>query len=228
MGRKAVALYTGGKDSHYALLKSLNEGYDVEELLIILPERIDSWLFHAVNTVWGKLHGELIGISYELLRVSGVKDLEVLELKSWLSKLRQEGFKYVISGVVMSNYQKVVIDRVCSELGMIHVTPVWGVNPYELLKSELSVLNAIIVAIQAYGLDERWLGEVLDIGKLDEFVNVCREYGINPVGEGGEFETFVISSPLFRGRRVCVGSIRKVWNPYHYVGYAIIDDAYIC
>jgi len=181
-----------------------------------------------VNIKWSILHSKLLGIDYELMESSGLRDYEVLELRRKFNNLRSYGFKYVVSGVISSNYQKKVIDSLCNELNLIHITPLWGLNNYELLKTEVKLLEFIIVAIQAYGLDTKWLGEKLTINNINEFINICDKFGINPVGEGGEFETFVVSSPLFDNKRICIKSCRKVWYPNQWVGYLIIENAELC
>lgn len=127
-----------------------------------------------------------------------------------------------------SNYQKAIIDDICMELGLIHITPLWGLDPYELLRSEISVLGFIITAIQSYGLNPKWLGVRLNKNLIDEFLDNCVKYNISPVGEGGEYETFVTESPLFNGRKICIVSSRRIWNEYHWVGYLFIDNAMVC
>jgi uncharacterized protein (TIGR00290 family) len=163
-----------------------------------------------------------------MMESSGLRDYEVLELKRKFNELKDRGFRYVISGVVSSNYQKKVIDSLCSELNLTHITPLWGLNSYELLKTEVKLLEFVVVAIQAYGLDIRWLGERLTVNNINEFISVCNRFSINPVGEGGEFETFVTSSPLFNNRKICIKSSKKVWYPNQWVGYLIIEDAELC
>ncbi|MEM0454151.1 MAG: diphthine--ammonia ligase [Sulfolobales archaeon] len=228
MVEKALVLYSGGKDSHYALFKALNQGYSIEKLLIVLPSRIDSWLFHSINIKWCVLHSELLGLDYEVMHSSGVKDREVEELRKKLNELRDDGFKYLISGVTASNYQKTIVDRLCNALGIIHVTPLWNYDPRTLLYEEVRSLGFIITAIQAYGLGIEWLGNLINLDNIEMFVRTCLKYGINFVGEGGEFETYVVSSPLFNNKKVCVRSSKKVWYPNHWVGYLVIEDAEVC
>lgn len=174
------------------------------------------------------MHAKLLGIDYTVLYSSGVKDREVFELRRKLEELRSAGFKYVVSGVIASNYQKSRVDSICSDLDMVHVTPLWSYDPHTLLLEEVRSLGFIITAIQAYGLNSTWLGSVLNLNNLESFVSNCIKHGINFVGEGGEFETYVIKSPLFGQRSICVRSSRKVWHPNHWVGYLIIEDAGIC
>jgi len=60
------------------------------------------------------------------------------------------------------------------------------------------------------GLGEEWLGVILDHKYLDRLLSISRKYGISPVGEGGEFETFVLDAPHFR-RKIRVLEHEKHW-----------------
>lgn len=223
-----AVLYSGGKDSHYALIKTLAGGFIVNRLLIVTPLREDSWLFHTVNVRWAVLHAKLMKIEYELVECSGVKDLEVNELREAIAGLANNGFKYVVSGVVQSAYQKAIIDDICRGLGLTHIAPLWREDPRRLLEEEVKVLGFIITAIQAYGLSPKWLGMRLETSNIREFLEECNRHGINPVGDGGEFETLVTESPLFNGRKLCIRASRRYWNPYHWLGYLTIDEIMIC
>ena len=50
------------------------------------------------------------------------------------------------------------------------------------------------------GLEDTWLGQVLDCDNLAEFLTRCEKGGVNPMGEGGEYETMVIEGPNMNGR----------------------------
>jgi len=45
-----------------------------------------------------------------------------------------------------------------------------------------------------------WLGRELDERATEQLVALSQEKGINPSGEGGEYETLVLDSPLHRRR----------------------------
>jgi len=51
------------------------------------------------------------------------------------------------------------------------------------------------VQVAAYGLDESWLGRRYDADALAELVDLREECGVHPLGEGGEFETYVVDGP---------------------------------
>jgi len=221
---KALALYTGGKDSHYAIMEALRQGVDVRVLLTAVPRREDSWMFHVVNIKWTKLHAEAMERKIIYHTVSGEKEEEVKELEEIIGKIIEEtGIEAIITGAVASMYQKKRIDKIAEELGVKHIAPLWGRDQEELVRSEARTLRFIITAVQAYGLTEKWLGAEITGDNIDEFLDTCRRYSISPVGEGGEFETFVIDSPLMK-KRVSIRKGKRIWHPAGY-GYFIIEDA---
>ncbi len=223
---RAAALYTGGKDSHYAIVEALRNGVSVELLIIVVPASSNSWMFHAINVEFAKLHADLIGVDKVVIHSSGVKEIEVSEVLSQLRKLDLRlKYRYLISGAVASKYQKERVDLIARELGLEHVTPLWGRDQRTLLLEETRYLSFMITAIQAYGLSMRWLGTVINEGNVEEFLRDLEKHGISPVGEGGEFETYVITSKLFKGGGVYVESAELVKYPLHGSGYYVIKSA---
>ena len=52
----------------------------------------------------------------------------------------------------------------------------------------------------AEGLDEKWLGRVIDRKTLAELIKLSEKTYINVAFEGGEAETLVIDGPIFKRR----------------------------
>ena len=225
---KALALYTGGKDSHYAIIKALEKGIMTTCLVIVISDREDSWMFHTVNIEHALLHATLMGIPYVPVRVSGAKEIEVEELKhalEGLTTLHVDGVEYLITGAVASQYQKKRVDKLAEELGLEHYAPLWGSNQDELFLQEANTLRFLMTAVQAYGLSKELLGKPITPSLAVRLLPKFQRYSISPVGEGGEFETFVISSPLFKGRSITIRRASIAWNPNAFAGYYRIEDA---
>ncbi|MCD6428235.1 MAG: diphthine--ammonia ligase [Desulfurococcales archaeon] len=228
MLKKAIALYTGGKDSHYSIIKALEAGVKVAALITAVPKLTDSWMFHSVNLRYVKLHAQAMNLPLYMISVSGVKEKEVEELRNYIKGAvlsRHDDVDYIISGATASRYQKERVDSLAEELGLKHLAPLWGCDPVNLLAEEVNYIDFIIVAVQAFGLTARWLGKLVSHKDLSDFVEICRKFGINPVGEGGEIETFVISSPLFHGHAVRIHKSVVEWFPELHYGYYLIEDA---
>jgi len=194
---RVAVLYTGGKDSHYALLKALDQGHDVVCLITAVAKKGDSYMFHTVNIRWSLLHGEAMGIPQYLVEVSGEKEREVEELSLHIERLMEKcGLEGLVTGAVASVYQKSRIDKITRQLGLRHIAPLWGYDPVRLLREEVETLRFVITAVMAMGLGPQHLGRVVTPDFAEEIIALSRKYGFSPVGEGGEYETFVVESPL--------------------------------
>ena len=95
----------------------------------------------------------------------------------------------------------------------------WGKDPERLLRGMLTDgFEIIIVAVAAPPLDKSWLGRRIDEKCIAELAGLNKKYGISLVGEGGEFETFVLSCPLFR-KRIKILESEKHWDEKARSGY---------
>lgn len=217
---RMAALCSGGKDSAYALWLAMREGHEVERLVAMIPKREDSWMFHRPNVQLIDLFAECVGIPITKAETSGEKELELEDLKRVLQTLDVDG---VVSGAIASRYQRDRIDRICDELGLIHLAPLWGLEPMEALREMLALgFEIVITSVSARGLDERWLGRRIDDGCLKDLLKLQEKFGVNPSGEGGEFESLVLDAPLFR-KRIEILETERVWRGDS--GYLLIKGA---
>jgi len=49
--------------------------------------------------------------------------------------------------------------------------------------------------VAARGLDENWIGRVLDEESVKELIDLADKHRFHPAGEGGEYETKVVGFP---------------------------------
>lgn len=209
MRMRLASLFTGGKDSTYATHLATEGGDDVAYLVTMHPRRSDSWMFHTVNIHLAKMVAEAIGIDHVAAATSGEKERELDDLKRVLGGLDVDG---VVSGAIASTYQRSRVDRICDELGMEHNIPLWRRDARKLLE-EMLVADLVIVvtAVAARGLDQRWLGRVLDSAAVTELAELHRRFGVDVCGDGGEMETLVLDAPWFRSR-LEITKARMVWD----------------
>ncbi|RQH03203.1 diphthine--ammonia ligase [Natrarchaeobius oligotrophus] len=204
-----VSLFSGGKDSSWALYRALEEGIDVRRLLTVHPSD-DSYMYHVPATELASLAAESIGI--ELVDVDpgdlgaesatdsneqGDDELEPLEAAlSDLDRELEGGLAGVTAGAVESEYQTSRIEGMCDRLGCRLFAPLWQRDPHDLADAMLEVgFEIVIVQVAAGGLDRSWLGRTLDREAIEELDALNAEYGVHVLGEGGEFETLVVDGP---------------------------------
>lgn len=217
---RVAVLATGGKDSTLALHRAMGEGHRVETLVCMIPMRDDSYMFHYPNINLIDLFAEAINLPLVKGETRGEKERELEDLKRILAGLNVEG---VVLGAVASTYQKSRVENICNQLGLKCLTPLWGEEPYKILREILELeFEAIITGVYAYGLDARWIGRRIDGDAVAELMELNRRYGISPIGEGGEYETLVVNSKFFK-KRIRILEAEKRWDGQR--GYLIIKKA---
>lgn len=217
---RVAALISGGKDSALAVHYALRKGYEIKFLVTMLPQREDSWMFHFPNIHLTKLFAEAAGIQLVTAETAGVKETELEDLKNLLATLDVEG---IVSGAILSRYQKDRIDKVCRELNLNSVAPLWQENPIHLLKEIVNLkFDVIIVGVYAYGFDKGWLGRKMNSKTIHDLVELNKRYQISVIGEGGEYETLVLDAPFLK-KRIQLVSVRRVWE--NHSGYMLVEEA---
>ncbi|HIP66634.1 MAG TPA: TIGR00289 family protein [Candidatus Nanopusillus sp.] len=220
---KLAVLYSGGKDSNLALYRAMLY-HDIEVLINLFPMDPESYLFHVPNAKWTTLQAKAIGIPIIQWKTSGEKEKELEDLKRVLEyAISEYEIEGIVTGAIRSTYQAAKFQKVCRELGLWCFNPLWLSDEVELL---LNLINnkfkVIITGIFAYPLGKSLLGKVIDMEVIDLFKKFKKKYGLNPAGEGGEIETFVIDAPFFRERIEIVDYEIKYKE---YSGVFIIRDA---
>lgn len=222
---KVAALFSGGKDSTYAVYKALAEGNSVEYLVTVVTYNPNSWMFHRINVEMTRYQADAIGIKQVIVPSMGIKEKEVEDLKIALKEL--SGVEGLISGVIASSYQKSRIEKVCDELGLKCIMPLWGKEPEKLLREQHALgFETIITSVSAEGLDKSWLGRKLDEAAIEELRRLNEKFGINMCFEGGEGETFVLDCPIFKKRLRIREAIKKwfgYWGVYEILSLECID-----
>ncbi len=202
---KAIALFSGGKDSTYAIYLAMQQGFEIQRLVTIYPKVKDSFMYHVPAIERTRFQAEAMGIPQDIHRIGD----SVEELRGVLEKYNVDA---VVSGAIASNFQKTKIEEVCTELGMLSYAPLWGKEQGMLLRDMLMAgFKIMIVAVAAYGLDESFLGKVMDDNVLKKLFELEKKYRINVSGEGGEYETFVLDAPFFR-KSLKVKDFDVIWD----------------
>ena len=219
----AVILFSGGKDSVFALYKAIQRGFEIKSLLSVFagPE---SYMFHYPNIALTKLQAEAMELPIEVQKSSGKKEEELEDLKELVAKFKDQA-DTIVAGALASRYQLERISKIAKELKMSTFTPLWDRNP-EIVWNDIidAGFKVIIVGVAAEGLGERWLGCVITREVLEELSTLSKRYNFHLGGEGGEFETFVIDGPLFK-QRIKIEKAEKKWDQSTLSGYYEIKKA---
>jgi diphthine-ammonia ligase len=196
---KLGVLFSGGKDSALAMHRAMDD-HEIACLVSVLSENRESYMFHTPNIELTKLQAEAIGLPLLRKTTKGVKEEELKDLKSAVSEaVERFGIDGIVTGAVKSVYQSSRIKRICDDLGLLCLNPLWHMDEGKLLEELIEKgFKVMISAVFAYPLDRSWLGRIIDRRAIEDLVKLREKYDISPAGEGGEIETTVLDAPFFR------------------------------
>ena len=211
---KLGALFSGGKDSTYAIYKAMKE-HEIVCLIALKSLNPESYMFHTPAFEHIEKQAEALEIPLILVETKGIKEEELEDLKKAIQEAKQKyKIEGIVTGAVASTYQASRIQKICDELGLKTANPLWNINQMQLLKDLIKdKFEVIIIGIAAYPLDETWLGRTIDEKMLKEMEKLEKEHKINVAGEGGEFETLVIDSPIHK-KRIELAETKKEHSNY--------------
>ncbi len=192
-----IASWSGGKDSCLACYLAKKNGLRISHLVHFdRPENL-----HGVDPALIRLQAGLTGIPFVQRRVA-IQEFE-REFRDTVETLKQDGATGMVFGDIYLEPHKEWIGRICSELGIEAVFPLWGRDTGEILRDFFSTgFETVVASGDRKLIDRKWIGRKID----DEFIEYLRVRGLDVCGENGEFHTFVTAGPLFKGRIEIVDS----------------------
>ena len=210
------SLFSGGKDSTYAIYIAQKQGHQVTCLLSIFPKSEESHLLHHPNLQWTKLQSESMKIPQLTVHSnSDETDDELIALETLLQNAKEQfNIEGLVHGGIKSQFQKEKFETLCSKLNLIAVAPLWHTEPEQYMNDLLdSNFDFIMTTVSSDGLDDTWLGKSISKSDIDTLSRLSEKFGFNLNFEGGEAETFVINCPLF-SNSIKINQTKKTWDGY--------------
>lgn len=188
-----IASWSGGKDSCFACYKAILSGYDISYLVNFISKEYKRVSFHGTEAKLIQLQSEAIRIP--LLQKETTWNGYENEFKEAVKSLIPNGVQGMIFGDIYLQEHKDWTERVCGELGIKAVEPLWKKVPEEIMLEFIDAgFEAIIVSAKADLFGKEWIGKRVD----REFLRYLKDNNIDACGENGEYHTFVTDGPMFR------------------------------
>jgi uncharacterized protein (TIGR00290 family) len=192
-----LSSWSGGKDSCLACYKAIKGGHQVSHLLNFISAQYKRCSFHGIEANLINLQAELMNIPLIQKEVSPDMGKYETEFKEAVSEIKTKGIKGMVFGDVYLDEHKSWVDRVCQDLEIVPIEPLWDHSPAKVVEEFIDLgFKAIVVSCKADLFGKDFIGRCLDRDLVQELKvrNIC------PCGENGEFHTFVIDGPLFKRR----------------------------
>eukprot|EP00658_Telonema_sp_P-2_P033215 TRINITY_DN24425_c0_g3_i1.p1 TRINITY_DN24425_c0_g3~~TRINITY_DN24425_c0_g3_i1.p1 ORF type:complete len:241 (+),score=40.88 TRINITY_DN24425_c0_g3_i1:60-782(+) len=204
----------------YNMLECARLGHEIVALANLHPEdeereELDSFTFqtvgHSVIPAYAqcmdlpliRIPTKAVSVNQELQYEPAPED-EVEDLFELLKTVQEQipHVQAVCSGAILSNYQRTRVECVCGRLGLISLAYMWQRSQTELLTAMAEAgLDTILIKVASMGLKPSHLGRtVAELSPM--FQQLQSRFGFHPCGEGGEYESLCLDSPLFKQRIV--------------------------
>jgi ABC transporter with metal-binding/Fe-S-binding domain ATP-binding protein len=213
---KLGSLFSGGKDSTYAIYLAQKQGHQVACLLSIFTKSEESHLLHYPNMQWTKLQSQSMNIPQLTINSeSNETDDELFALEELLQNAKDQfHIEGLVHGGIKSQFQKEKFESLCSKLDLVAITPLWNTEPEQYMNDLLnSNFIFIMITVSSDGLDDTWLGKEITKSDIDTLKNLSEKFGFNLNFEGGEAETFVVNCPLYESS-IKINQAKKIWDGY--------------
>ena len=211
---KVAALFSGGKDSTYAIYNAKKSGHEIVVLFTIQPKSDESHLLHFPNISQTKLQSQSMNIPQIIVSINDINvDVEILELNNLIKTAKKTfDFEGIIHGGISSLYQKNKFEILCQDNNLELISSIWQKNALSYMKELINDnFEFIISSVSSDGLDQSWLGKAINYSEFEKLENLSKKFQFNLNFEGGEAETFVTNCPLFKNR-IKIMKSNKIWD----------------
>jgi diphthine-ammonia ligase len=184
--------WSGGKDSCFALMKAIQQGYIPKNLINVLNEEGMISRSHGIPAGILKAQAERAKLPIHLLS-SSWQDYEAKFVNALRQVTKEYEIQYAVFGDIDLQAHRDWEEKVCAQAGLQAILPLWKQDRRELVEEMLAAgIESIIVSCNEV-MGQHFLGEALSPAIIDELVKL----GVDPCGENGEYHTLVLNCPLF-------------------------------
>lgn len=185
--------WSGGKDSCLALYKAKKQGYTIKKLLTMFSEENQISSSHRLREDIIRAQARAISIDYTIGSSSFHSYEQVFVANA--RKFKEQGMDYGIFGDIDIEEHRQWEERVCRNVSMTAVLPLWERERKELVAEFLQLgFKAKIIVVNTRMIHTGFLGEDLSFSILND-IEKC---GGDPCGENGEYHTVVYDGPIFK------------------------------
>jgi diphthine-ammonia ligase len=195
MYQKILCSWSGGKDSCFALMQAIKEGYTPIVLLNVLNEEGKISRSHGIPATILQKQAIESALPIHLIS-SSWQDYEKQFTSALISLKEQYQLTHAVFGDIDLQAHRDWEEKVCANAGLQAVLPLWKQDRKYLVGQmlEAGIETMIISCNEVMG--ERFIGRMITPALVEELESM----GIDPCGENGEYHTLVLKCPLFKNR----------------------------
>ncbi len=196
---KLAVLFSGGKDSNFALYKA-SKNNEILCLISMISENKESYMFQTPGNDFIDFQAKVMEIPLIRYATNGEKEYELEDLKLAIQKaIKNFKIEGIVTGAIKSVYQASRIQKICNELDIYCFNPLWQIDEKDFLNQLITEkFEVLLLGIYSYPFTKKYIGKIFNNNFRDELFELNDKFKVSVVGEGGEMETFVLDSPMFK------------------------------
>ena len=196
---KVAILFSGGKDSTYAIHKAKEEGWDIRYLLSVKPTRKDCFLFHFATVEHTPFLAQQLDIRH-ILTGCDVADpkLEADIVKKIVVEQQKEDpvDAVILGGTGLQETQlRSIKEALAPDIDVFAAHA--DMDHEEVVRDMLAQGYSFVISQVASDGLMSWLGKKITKDNYDALVQDANKFGFHVGFEGGYADTFVVEGPLY-------------------------------
>ena len=220
-----AVLYSGGKDSTYAIEYCKSRNWNIKYLISVKPNRVDCYLFHFATVELTKELSKILGYKHFYLNCEVADpEKEALIVKNLVEEQQniEKVDALVLGGVGLQETQLKSLQKALMPLNVEVFASHAGLDHEELIKDMINKGYRILITQVATDGGKKWLGRELNKDSFEEFKKDSVKYGYHIGMEGGYMDTLVLDSPL-SNKSLEITSSNKIFES-EYNGYVKVNS----
>ena len=204
--------WSGGKDSCFALMQAMQQGFAPKALLNMMNENGKISRSHGIPLEILERQAAMLGLPI-ITKPASWNNYE----QTFIQSLHELKDAYQIESVVFGDIDLQAHrdweEKVCEAAGLHAILPLWKQDRKALvLKMISSGIETYIVSCNST-MGEKYLGKQITIKLVAELENL----GIDVCGENGEYHTLVVNAPVFAKPLEIIFGKKQLHEDYWFV-----------
>ena len=193
---KLVASWSGGKDSAFAVYQALLSGHTVSSLVTMVSWEFERSFSHGFPLTALALQSEALEIPMQTV-YSAPEDYEKQLVQGLTRERKVNGAEGVIFGSLYEVADRKWNERVAEQAGLLPVFPLW-IEEQDAMRLFQKWIGCGFTALITRAREDLFSKEI--VGQPLSLKLISEEFpeGVCPMGEKGEFHTFVTNGPIFK------------------------------
>lgn len=194
---KVAILFSGGKDSSFAIEFAQKKGYEISYLLSVKPNRKDCYLFHYATVEHTVEQAKALGLKHILVPCTVADTALEAQIVKGVVEKNPVG-AVILGGVGLQETQLKSVKEALAPLG-VNVFPAHGGQDHEKVFEEMLSrgYKIKITQVASAGLMP-WLGKIVSKENFAQLKKDSEKFGFHIGFEGGYADTFVLDGPIFK------------------------------